>query len=162
MSSKNTLLDSFSCFQIFSFSVNSKRASKIELSIIKLLGTEFIISHTFLLLVMENLKKYHNKGDFAGLCSILLHYHTHINGGSRGGGGGGGWWGWGGGGGWGGTRGTCPPPPSPSIYKFITFRAAFYNNSCTLVLPIDTRTHEFYYCTISRTPRYAIIPPPPL
>ena len=46
--------------------------------------------------------------------------------------------------------GTCPPPPPPSIYKFITFRAAFYNNSCTLALPTDTRTHELYYCTISR------------
>ena len=44
----------FSSFQIFGFSVNSKEflsngpyASKIGLSIIKLLGTEFIISHTF-------------------------------------------------------------------------------------------------------------------
>ena len=43
------------------------------LSIIKLLGTDFIISHTFqceryfsLLLVLEFLKKYH-KGDFASI-----------------------------------------------------------------------------------------------
>ena len=52
-------------------------ASKIEPSIIMLLGTEFIISlHfnarvNFLLLVLENLKKYH-KGDFAGHCSIYV------------------------------------------------------------------------------------------
>ena len=52
VSSKITLLDSYSSF--FSFSVNSKEllsngpyASEIRLSIIKLLGTEFIISHTF-------------------------------------------------------------------------------------------------------------------
>ena len=64
----------------------------------------------------------------------------------------------------GGEGGHVPPPPPsppPSIYIFITFRAAFYNNSCTLALPIDTRTHELYYCIISRAPRYAIIPPPP-
>ena len=49
VSSKITLLGCFSCFQIFSFSVNSKKvllngpyASSIGLSIIKLLGTEFI------------------------------------------------------------------------------------------------------------------------
>ena len=57
-----------------------------------------------------------------------------------------------------------PPPPHPTpipFINFITFRAAFYNNSCTLALPIDIRTHELYYCTISRAPRYAIIPPPP-
>ena len=40
------------------------------------------------------------------------------------------------------------------IYILITSRAAFNNNSCT---PIDTRTHELYYCTISRAPQYAII-----
>ena len=51
---KITLLDSFSSFQFFSFSVNSKEllsngpyASLIGLSIIKLLGTEFLINHTF-------------------------------------------------------------------------------------------------------------------
>ena len=82
MSSKITLLDNFSSFQIFSFSINSKEllsngpyASKMGLSIIKLLGTEFIISHTFqcerffFLLVLENLMKY-NKGDFAGHCCV--------------------------------------------------------------------------------------------
>ena len=63
----------------------------------------------------------------------------------------------GGGGGGGGGGGARAPP---FIYKFITFRAAFYNNSCTLALPIDTRTHELYYCTISRAPQYAIIPLP--
>ena len=58
----------------------------------------------------------------------------------------------------GGHSGHVPPPPPPPqiiIYKFITSRAAFYNNSCTLALPIDT--HELYYCTIFRAPRYAII-----
>ena len=63
-------------------------------------------------------------------------------------------------GGGGGHSGYVPPPPPPSIYKFITFWAAFYNNSCTIALPIDTRTYERYYCTISRAPRYAIIPHP--
>ena len=54
VSSKVTLLDSFSSFQIFGFSGNSKEflangpyASNIGLSIITLFGTEFIISHTF-------------------------------------------------------------------------------------------------------------------
>ena len=48
--------------------------AKIGLSIIKLFGTEFVVSHTFqcsvtfLLLVLENLIKFH-KGDFAGHCS---------------------------------------------------------------------------------------------
>ena len=47
-----------------------------SVSIIKILGTKFIISHTFLcdrylffLLVLEFDKKHH-KGDFAGHCSI--------------------------------------------------------------------------------------------
>ena len=59
---------------------NGPYASYIRLSIIKLLGTELLISHihfnasvTFLLLVLENLIKYH-KGDFAGHCSI---YYIH-------------------------------------------------------------------------------------
>ena len=55
-------------------------------------------------------------------------------------------------------EGTCPPPPPPPIYKFITFRAAFYNrcNSCTVVLPIDTRTHELnkYMCTCVHIKQY--------
>ena len=50
----------------------------------------------------------------------------------------------------------------PSIYKFITFRAAFYNNSCTLALPIDTRTQKLYYCTISGLPHTrSYLPPSP-
>ena len=71
MSSKITLLGSFSSFQNFSFFVNSK----VLLSIMALrilnwtihhISTEFIhinASVTFLLLVLENLIKNH-KGDF--------------------------------------------------------------------------------------------------
>ena len=38
----------------------------------------FNASVTFLLLVLENLTKYH-KGDFAGHCSIYIHVYTCIH-----------------------------------------------------------------------------------
>ena len=55
---------------------NSPYASLIGLSIIKLLGTEFIINFNASVAFLENLIKYHN-GDFAGHCSnyILFSYH---------------------------------------------------------------------------------------
>ena len=70
MSSKITLLGSFSSFQNFSFFVNSKvllsimalRILNWTIHHIKLLGTDFIdinASVTFLLLVLENLIKNH-------------------------------------------------------------------------------------------------------
>ena len=74
-------------FQVFNFFLfylnthellsNGPYASSIGLFLTKLLGTEFIISHTFqceryfLLLVLEFLKKYH-KGDLAGHCPIYI------------------------------------------------------------------------------------------
>ena len=85
-SNKITLLGSFSSFHCHFFFIfcevqktSIKWSLHIGLSIIKLLGTEFIISlHTFqcehysFLLLLESLIKYH-KGDLAGHCSVKLY-----------------------------------------------------------------------------------------